>query len=58
MEDNIIYWMSYGFVSFYFAGRFLGARDNNLKNIALVGLVLGGIREFTGKDIIYLFLKE
>jgi len=57
MEDLII-WMSYGFASFYFAGRFLGLRDNNLKTTAIVGLVLGGIRDFTGKDIIYLFIKK
>ena len=57
MEDLII-WMSYGFASFYFAGRFLGIRDNNLKNIALFGLALGGLRDYTGKDIIYLFSKK
>jgi hypothetical protein len=57
MED-LISWMSYGFVSFYFVGRFIGLRDDNLKRTALVGLVLGGIRDFTGKDIIYLFSKK
>jgi hypothetical protein len=57
MED-LICWMSYGFASFYFVGRFIGLRDDNLKNAALVGLVLGGIRDFTGKDIIYLFSKK
>lgn len=57
MED-LIFWMSYGFVSFYFAGRFIGIRDNYLKNVALIGLALGGIRDFTGKDIIYLFSKN
>jgi len=57
MEDLII-WMSYGFFSFYFTSRFLGLRDDNLKNVALVGLTLGAIRDFTGKDIIYLFSKK
>lgn len=57
MED-LVFWMSYGFFSFYFAGRFLGIRDNNLKNVALCGLALGGLRDYTGKDIIYLFSKK
>lgn len=54
----MVFWMSYGFFSFYATGSFIGFTGNNLKTIALVGLGLGVIRHLTSKDLIYLFLKE
>ena len=57
MED-IIFWVSYGGISFYFAGSFIGLRDNSLRNIALLGLVCGSVRYFTGKPLTDLFFKK
>ena len=51
MED-ILFWMGYGFSSFYLAGSFIGLRDNNLQYVAFVGLTLGCLRELTGKNIL------
>lgn len=56
MEDLAI-WMSYGYFSFYFAGSFLGLKDDRLKCAALVGLSLGCITNFTGKSIVDLLFK-
>jgi len=57
MED-LVFYMTYGFFSFYFAGRFLGLRDDNLKNVALLGLALGGVRDFTGKTFIQFYFHK
>ena len=51
MED-LIFWLGYGYFSFYLAGSFIGLRDNNLQYAAFVGLTLGGLRELTGKNIL------
>ena len=55
---DLVIWMSYGFISFYVVGDFIGLRNTNLKTFALVGLGLGCIRELTGKNIIDLILKN
>jgi len=56
MEDLVI-WMTYGFTSFYFAGSFLGFKDTSLKNVALIGLGLGCLREFSGYTPLALVMK-
>jgi len=55
---DLVIWMSYGFLSFYATGDFIGLRHQNLKSFALIGLGLGCIRELTGKNIISLIFKN
>ena len=56
MEDLII-WMTFGFTSFYLAGSFIGFKDTSLKNVALIGLGLGCLRECTGRSPFDLLMK-
>ncbi len=56
MEDLII-WMTFGFLSFYSAGSFIGFKESSLKNIALLGLSLGCLREYTGRSPLALLMK-
>jgi hypothetical protein len=57
MED-LVFWLSYGGFSFYLVGSFIGFRNNSLQNVALFGLVCGGVRCFTGKPLTDLFFKK
>jgi hypothetical protein len=57
MEDLVL-WISYGYFSFYFAGSFIGLKDNSLKGAALFGLSLGCISNFTGKSIVELLFDH
>jgi hypothetical protein len=58
MKMDIVFWMTYGFFSFYTSGSFLGLRDTNLKTFALIGLGLGCITELTGKNIVELISRK
>jgi hypothetical protein len=55
--ENLVIWMSYGFFSFYSAGSFIGFKDIHLKNVALIGLGLGCLREFSGRTPLALLMK-
>jgi hypothetical protein len=55
---DLAIWMTYGFVSFYATGNFIGLRDTNLKTFALIGLGLGCITELTGKNIVQLISRK
>ena len=55
---ELVYWMTYGFISFYSVGDFIGLRHTNLKTFALIGLGLGCISELTGKNIVQLISRK
>ena len=56
--ENLILCMSYGFFSFYLTGSFIGFTDTNLQSVALFGLALGCLREFTGKTLLELLFNK
>jgi hypothetical protein len=55
---DLVFWMAYGFGTFYYTGDLIGFKNQDLKAFALFGLSLGCLREYTGRSIIDLLRRK
>ena len=56
--EEVIFGMLCGFFSFYFVGDVFGIQKQYIKKLAYIGVVVGGIKGYTGKGLLELFLNE